>query len=210
MGTFWAGISNQPSLSSSSAHSLVCRSLSLNLEGFASASRPSSLPLPRHFSVIGGMETILCAGEVLSAPVTRACLEEWADRTGKPSPTPYDAFRYATLSMRIGDQHKRAVKGMAAMGCGPFPSIGSMLAFYSKGPNGRRGSGFSPEVVDRFTAMLLSHKEEAEPPAGALPSSALGGSGGRWRLRGFLNHAPLVLWSRARRPQAPLQRLWQG
>lgn len=97
---------------------------------------------------------------LLNAPLTRADLDEWADRLGKPSPTPFDAIRFGTLQMRISAARDRAAANNAAAGVPmAFPSLGSIASFFKKGPDGNRGSGFPALVVSTFASLLLAAQD---------------------------------------------------
>jgi hypothetical protein len=102
-----------------------------------------------------------------SQPLVRADLDEWADRIGRPSPTMFDALRFGSLEMRISAARERAQEQHVARGLfgGDFPSLGSIAEFFKKGPDGRRGSGFPPVVVEGFAMFLLSASASLGPAA---------------------------------------------
>jgi hypothetical protein len=101
-----------------------------------------------------------------SQPLVRADLEEWADRIGRPSPTMFDAVRFGSLEMRISAARERAQEEHVAKGRigGDFPPLSAIAGFFKKGPDGRRGDGFPPEILEGF-AILLLHASASLGPA---------------------------------------------
>jgi hypothetical protein len=119
-------------------------------------------------------------------PLVRADLDEWADRNGRPSPTMFDALRFTSLQMRISDARERAQEEHVAMGRPggkDFPSLGSMAGFFKKGPDGRRGAGWPPEVLEGFAHILLRAAASSGPAAGTRANAQSAPAAGKGPAR---------------------------
>jgi hypothetical protein len=103
--------------------------------------------------------------EMFSHPLVRADLDEWADRIGRPSPTMFDAVRFGSLQMRIGAARERAQEQNVLRGSpgGDFPSLSSVAGFFKKGPDGRRGQGWPPVMVEYMAELLLLAAASSDP-----------------------------------------------